>query len=299
MKTWGSRLGLGGLATVVMVLVCSAVVMATPATDPFALTAVQLTELTAADGGTNEFFGASVVLAGDTAFVSAPYHAGGYGLGAGAVYVFERAGVSWEQVARLTAGDGAADDDFGNSVACSGTTVVIGAPDHDVAGRADQGAAYVFTRTDQGWVQRAELNASDGAAGDLFGFWVDVDGDTVLAGALHADVAGTQSGAAYVFTRSGAVWTQQARLTAADRAAGDDFGAPVIIQGDLALIGACAKDVGANVGQGAAYAFARSGTAWSQQAKLDGRGGRGRRAPRHPHGPLWDRRRSSVRPGVM
>lgn len=180
-----------------------------------------------------------------------------------------------EQVAKLTPSDGAADDSFGTSLACSGAMAVIGASHHAVEGRADQGAVYVFTRTDQGWTQNAELNASDGSAGDLFGFFVDVDRDTIVAGALHADVAGAEQGAAYVFVRSGAAWIQQAKLTAADGAAGDDFGAPVIIQGDLALIGACAKDVGANVGQGAAYAFARSGTRWSQEARLTAADGAG------------------------
>ena len=90
------------------------------------------------------------------------------------------------QTAKLTASDGAADDDFGISVSISGNTVVVGADDATVGGNSDQGAAYVFTEPGSGWTsmtQTAKLTASDGAANDYFGYSVSISGNTVVVGA--------------------------------------------------------------------------------------------------------------------
>ena len=86
----------------------------------------------------------------------------------------------------------------------------------------------------------------------------------------HSDAIGANAdqGSAYVFVRSGTTWSQQAKLTAADGAAGDEFGCSVAISGDTAVVGARYDAVGANADQGSAYVFVRSGTTWSQQAKL-------------------------------
>ncbi len=119
--------------------------------------------------------------------------------------------------------------------------------------------------------RRAKLTAADGAAGDLFGVRVALSGDTALIGARFDDddVNGGDSGSAYVFTRSGTSWSQQAKLTAADGAAGDWFGYSVALSGDTALIGAHFNDNDVNgVDSGSAYVFTRSGTTWSQRAKL-------------------------------
>ena len=117
---------------------------------------------------------------------------------------------------KLTADDGADDDEFGYSVAIDGNTAVVGAP----GSNSNAGAAYVFVFTeadddDDGvWSQVAKLTASDGAANDEFGISVAIDGDTIVVGAhqnddddqvITDDVA--DSGAAYVFTKPGAaVW---------------------------------------------------------------------------------------------
>ena len=124
-----------------------------------------------------------------------------------------------QQEAKLTASDPAADDRFGYSVAADGDTAVAGA----WGDGSQAGSAYVFTRGESGgWSQKAKLTASDAAAGDYFGFSVAADGDTAVAGAWGD---GSQAGSAYVFTRgeSGG-WSQKAKLTASDPAAGDYFG---------------------------------------------------------------------------
>jgi hypothetical protein len=110
----------------------------------------------------------------------------------GAAYVFTRSNGVWSQQQKLLASDGAANDEFGDSVAVSGNTAVIGAPDK----ASYQGAAYVFTRSNAVWGQQQELLASDGTAYDLFGNSVAVSGDTAVVGARKAS---DRPGAAYVF----------------------------------------------------------------------------------------------------
>jgi hypothetical protein len=130
-----------------------------------------------------------------------------------------------------------------------------------------QNTAYVFTRSGTTWSQQAKLVPADGAAGDSFGWSVAIssDGNTAIIGAYGDDDKGSDSGSAYVFTRSGTTWSQQAKLVAADGAAGDYFGNSVAISsdGNTAIIGAYADDT-----KGSAYIYIRSGTTWSQQAKL-------------------------------
>ncbi len=113
-----------------------------------------------------------------------------------------------------------------------------------------------------------KLLASDGAAGNLFGITVAVDGDTAVIGALLDDDAGANSGSAYVFTRDEfGIWSQQAKLTASDGAAIDRFGISVAVDGDTAVIGAFFDDDG-GANSGSAYVFARSAGMWTEQAKL-------------------------------
>ena len=235
----------------------------------------QQAKLTASDGAAGDIFGYSVAVSGDgnTAVIGA-YGDDDRGIESGSAYVFTRSGGSWTQQAKLTASDGAAGDvfDFGYSVAVSGdgSTAVIGAYGDDDRG-SESGSAYVFTRSGGSWTQQAKLTASDGAAGDVFGYSVAVSGDgsTAVIGAHGDDDRGSESGSAYVFTRSGSSWTQQAKLTASDGAAGDIFGYSVAVSGDgnTAVIGAYGDD-DRGIESGSAYVFTRSGSSWTQQAKL-------------------------------
>jgi hypothetical protein len=221
----------------------------------------QQAELAAGDRALNDFFGGSVALSGDGNIALV----GAYGKNTftGAAYVFMRGGTTWSQQAKLAAGDGALTDYFGGSVALSadGATALVGAYGHD----NNTGAAYVFARSGTSWSQQAELAASDGNEGDAFGNSVALarDGLNASVGAIGRNAA---TGAAYVFVRSGASWSQQARLTASDGNSGDGFGLSVALSGDggTALIGAESH----NNNTGAAYVFARSGATWNQQAEL-------------------------------
>lgn len=171
-----------------------------------------------------------------------------------------KAGFSAASEIKLIASDGLAGDNFGFRVSVSGDTLVIGAPNKD----SNKGAAYVFVRNGTTWVQQAKLSASDGVAGDYFGVSVFVAGDTALVTAMYKD---GEKGAAYVFTRSGATWSQQAKLTASDVAAGERFGYRGSISGDTIVLSSQGGSV-FGVGLGAIYVFVRSGTAWTQQARL-------------------------------
>ena len=218
--------------------------------------------LSAADGADGDGFGFRVALDGDTAVVGA-YFAGVDGKPQqGAAYIFVRTGTTWQQQQKLVAADGAAGDQFGQSLAIAGDTVVIGAATSNI-----QGAAYVFVRNGTTWSQQQKLVAADGAVNDQFGHAVALVGDTAIIGAPFGP-NNPGLGAAYVFVRSGTTWSQQQKLVAADGATRDNFGDAVALADDTALIGAPGTPGNQNPVQGAAYLFVQSGTTWSQQQKL-------------------------------
>lgn len=224
----------------------------------------QLAKLTAADGAKGDVFGISVALDGDTALIGADLD-DDKGENSGSVYVYTRSKGTWSQQAKLTAADAGNVDIFGVRVAISGDTALIAArrDDDDVNG-VDSGSAYVFIRSGTSWTQQAKLTANDAEAGDLFGFNVALYGDTGIVTAAMDDDKGPNSGAAYVFTRSGSDWSQQTKLTAADGAADDVFGWSVSLSGNTAMIGAPTSIFELPGGPGSAYIFQRSGGSWSQ-----------------------------------
>jgi hypothetical protein len=214
---------------------------------------IQQAKLTASDGAQFDEFGWSVSLSGNTALVGAPGNANF----TGAAYVFVQSGGIWTQQRKLSASDGAQNDQFGSVVSVSGNTALIGARGH----ASQSGAAYVFVQRGNTWTLQAELTASDAAPSDEFGTSVSVSGNTALIGANgHANGIG----AAYVFVQSGGTWTQQQELTASDTISGDGFGTSVSVSGNTALVGA--NGHASNVG--AAYVFINNGGTWSQQAEL-------------------------------
>ena len=198
----------------------------------------QVAHLTASDADGGDEFGYSVDVDGDTIVVGAHQadHDPGDGADAdadtGAVYVFTKPDTGWadgNETAMLTASSRAAYDEFGISVAVDGDTILVGAHQDDHNG-TDAGAAYLFTRPYTGWADSREttkLIPADGAPGDQFGISVAVDGDTAVIGANKDDIDidgddtdETDVGSAYVFTKVSGVWSQRAKLTASDGAAG-------------------------------------------------------------------------------
>jgi hypothetical protein len=218
----------------------------------------EIQKLTASDGGPGHRFGAAVALDALTGVVGAP------GFGPGSAYVFEA--IPMSEQAKLFPSDGLAGDAFGSAVSVSGDTAVIGAPRRDDNG-ASSGAVYVYTRSGTVWTEEAKVLPLVGAADDSFGADVDISGDTLLVGAPGYDGVVSNGGAAYVFVRSGTVWSEQAILTGADASVGDELGKSVTIDGDTAVAGA-PNDSDVMSGGGSAYVFDRTGTTWAQDTKL-------------------------------
>jgi T5SS/PEP-CTERM-associated repeat protein len=212
----------------------------------------------------------------------------------GAAYVFAPRVVFgtniWAEQAYLKAGNSGPGDAFGHAVAMSGELIVIGAPGDD-SSAPDSGAAYVFVRNGATWSQQAYLKASNPGMGARFGTSVAVWGDTLVVGARgessnatgvnanQGNDSATNSGAAYVFVRSGTTWTQRAYLKASNTGTGDRFGTSVAVWGDTLVVGALGESsnaTGVNGNQsnnsapdsGAAYVFVRNGTNWVQRAYL-------------------------------
>ncbi|UCE59025.1 MAG: hypothetical protein JSU63_16470, partial [Phycisphaerales bacterium] len=154
----------------------------------------QQVKLVAPDAAAEDHFGKSVDIDGDTV-VGGAYADDGW---LGSAYVFVRSGSSWSHQAKLLAGDGAAGDSFGWSVAIEADTIVVGADSDDDSGDSS-GSAYVFVRSDSSWSEEAKLLASDGAAGDFFGRSVALDDNTAVVGAPYDADHGPDSGSAYVY----------------------------------------------------------------------------------------------------
>jgi hypothetical protein len=154
-------------------------------------------------------------------------------------------------------------------VGISGNTVVVGAKGVYRTGVGDDmGAAYVFAKLPT-WYQQQNLTASDRAAGDRFGSAVAISGDTLVVGATNADVgAVADAGSAYVFTRSGYTWTEQAQLLPGVPTTNGHFGESVAVSGDTVVVGALRESAQGKQSSGAAYVFTRSGSVWTLQDRL-------------------------------
>lgn len=232
------------------------------------------TKLVADDGDSEDHFGSSVALDGDTAVVGTPGDEDPNGSEGGSVYVFTRTGGVWSQQSKLSAGDGDSDDRFGFSVAIAGNMIVIGAPGDEDPNGSEAGSAYVFTYSGGNWSQQTKLDASDGQSGDELGFTVAIDGDTAVIGARSATVTdptlgSVRAGATYVFTRSGTTWTEQEKLVVSD-SPNDDLVSAVAIDGDTLVVGDEGDSSGSSGGDlsGAAYVFTRSAGTWSSPTKI-------------------------------
>lgn len=236
--------------------------------------------LVASDKKFQDYFGGSVALSGDgkTALVGAfrkNYESMVVTIACGAAYVFSYNGGVWGQAAKLLAADKSPSAYFGFSVALSsdGNLALVGANQSSDSGTANNGAAYLFIRSGITWGQQQKLLAADKANYNGFGSAVSLSstGNTLLVGANHtADSGTTNNGAAYLFTKSGTIWSQQQKLLADDRASNDEFGGAISLSSDasIAMVGAMHRSDNGTTSNGAVYLFAKGGATWSQQQKL-------------------------------
>ncbi len=233
----------------------------------------QVAHLYASDGFVSHHFGASVALDGNRLCVGAAGSSAPGTPNCGSVYVFERSGAgAWTQVAHLYASDVASYAAFGHSVSLEGDRLCVGSRYDSTAAGAYAGSVYVFERSGSGsWSEVAHLYASDGAAWDLLGTSVSLDGDRLGVGAGSDDtLVGTDAGSVYVFERSVAgVWSEVAHLYASDGAAGDEFGSTVSLEGDRLCGGVSYDSNPGGFAAGSAYVFERNAVGiWTQAAHL-------------------------------
>jgi hypothetical protein len=221
-----------------------------------------------ADGTFNSRkFGISVAIDGDYAVVGAHESSefgGAYQANSGVAMIFHRTPGyntpnTWDAGQKIVPSDPAAWDEFGTGVAISGNTAVIGAPKDDDNSVTDSGSVYVFVRSGTTWTEQEKLTGGSGTTSDFLGASVSISGDWVVAGAKYTSDDGTNSGAAYVFRRTGtSTWHSGYKILASwDAAAGDQFGQSVAIDGDHVIIGAH-LDTDNGGDSGSAYIFHKS-----------------------------------------
>ena len=226
---------------------------------------MQLAELTSSNGQPGDELGISVAVCGSTVVVGASELNSST---IGAAYVFVKGTDGWTnmtQTAKLTPSDGASGAIFGSSVACSGSTIVVGAPHATVGSNEYQGEAYVFVEPKGGWVdmtETARLTSADGKGNDYFGYAVAKSGNTIVVGAPQASGKVEAQGKAYIFVEPKGGWKTtskfNAELTASNAQFDNGLGVSVSISDDTVVAGAA----GVNSVQGAAYVFVEPPSGW-------------------------------------
>lgn len=214
-------------------------------------------------GALYDQFGYALAIAGDSILVGAPAD-DEVTADAGAAYIFKRSGTTWTEQDKFVPIPGGAAGYYGASVALSKSTALVGAWD-DGSGK-NAGLAFVYTTNGMAWTKETTLVPTDPDALDTFGYSVALSGDTALIGSNGNDDLGTDSGAAYIFVRTGTTWAQDQKLVASDGAAGDAFGYSVAIWDDLATVGAYWDDDRGDF-SGSAYTFSISGGNWIERNK--------------------------------
>ena len=219
-------------------------------------------KLTADGGAAQDFLGTSVGISGDTIVVGALLSDRSSDIvNTGSAHVYVRSGDVWTEQARLLSNNGKTDDEYGTTVAIDGETIVVGAKQVDTDMGSDSGSVFVYSRTEDVWSEQTQLLASGGAAGNNFGASVSISGAAIVVGAVSEDESGgTNSGSAYVyFLSQDDGWTEQARLTASDGAAGDTFGVSVSISASetttTVVVGAHQVDTKSGADSGAVYVY--------------------------------------------
>jgi len=210
------------------------------------------------DPVSGHYFGFQAAIDGDTVVAGAlnTYNSG-------SAYVFTRSGAVWTQQQKLVSPASNSGDRFGTWVDIEGDTVAVGDNQYD-DGLGIYGSAHVFTRDTGTWSLEQSL-VSSSADAERFGVPVVLDGDTLAVGDSQEDVvaADDDAGAAYVFTRSGTVWSEQQRLESPDPQLGARFGRGIAIEAGTLLVGAFNHDTGDVANPGALFVFRRTSGAWT------------------------------------
>jgi len=220
--------------------------------------------LTASDGASGDRFGMGVAISDDgSKAVSCAYYDDPSSVSnAGSAYVFNRSGTNWSQSVNLVASDAATNQYAGYSASISGdgNYILVGAYGSLISGQSNAGAGYIFYYNGSSWSQQAKLEASDAGSTDYLGLaTVDItyDGSYAILGARNDDDTATNSGAAYLFQRSGTSWSQKLKIKASDAYQSDSFGNSVSIDkvGRFVASGAYGDDDNSASSSGSVYIY--------------------------------------------
>jgi parallel beta-helix repeat protein len=235
-----------------------------------ALSAQVETKLVPADGDSTDLFGRSNDVSFYYAIAGAPQDDNDNGQDAGAAYIYRNNDTGWDFLQKITATDGAAEDNFGYSVAVSQNYIVVGAPWDGDAGEKS-GAAYIYKRVGEEWVEDVKLTAEDAGEDNRFGISVAIteDGWHAAVGAFFDDDFGARTGSVYIFTRTGDnTWVQKQKLLPDDAAEGDWFGVSIDIDQHYLAVGSRYDDNENGADAGGVYIFKRIENVWTQQQKI-------------------------------
>lgn len=228
-------------------------------------------KLIAPDGVFADEFGFSVAISGNTAVVGAPKNKVGSNNEQGSAYVFVRSGTTWSIQQKLTAGDGATNDQFGYSVGIDGNRIIVGAHRAVINHATGAGAVYIFNRTGSVWTQQQKIYLVSGGEGDRFGTSVAISGNSVFIGATgDTNAQYTAPGAAYVFNYNPTTtnWGLHQKLVSPNRRNNDQMGRSIAVDGDVLVVGATENYPTGSYPPSRAYVFHRNGTTWSHAQTL-------------------------------
>lgn len=222
---------------------------------------------------TQDYFGLSVAISGDTIVVGA-VRSDFLGLSPttprpGVAYVFTRKDGKWSQTARLSPASGAAGDEYGYNLAIEGDLLAVGAPRD-----AGSGAVYVYVRNGNDWQEQQKVKPAPTVANGMFGSALAISKDSLIVGASADGTEKSGAGSAYVFTPADGHWAQSQRLTGDPISTDASFGYVLAMSGDYAIIGAprvkaiTGDALVVMVDPGEAFVFHREVAGWKQTQRL-------------------------------
>ena len=217
------------------------------------------------DGYQYDYFGIATSIWNNQALIGAYRHDVNQ-TNDGAAYIYEFDGNAWQPVQKIYAQNSHHQDHFGSSVSIYDTQIAIGAYRNDDLGNCS-GAAYIFEKIDNQWVETATILPSDGMKYDYFGYSVDIDNNQMIAGAYKSDTKARDAGAAYVFEKKDGIWSEKCRIVPQNLKPYDHFGFSTAIHDQYIVVGAYGDDSRGSL-SGAAYIFEKINDVWIEKATL-------------------------------
>ncbi len=221
-------------------------------------------KLTASDGSGGDQFARYVAMSRGVALIGA-WKDDAAGVDSGSAYIYRHTGTQWVEEQKLVPNDLGAGDLFGWATHMDKDVAIVGSYNDD-DGAQNAGAVYVYRDTGSGWVMEQKVLADDAAAFNQFGYSIAVHGDTMLLGSKITQPSVNQVGKAYVFRRSGGVWTQRRLLEPPDGAAFDAYSFHLHMHANTFVVGAWRHEAG-GVQAGAAYVWTDPGLSPSRAKK--------------------------------